>query len=184
MSDDNRDFYLNTLKSIVKVNSGYILQKVYEEDENGNIRPTSEHEANQNKNQFSKNCNRCIHSCNGNCEIRTMLERCPENSYIPCHWTANCDAYLATFPLNIIKSETEMVDFIERAENLFDYPEDYESYFGFERNWDEETGDILETVREYYNRGGEFTKIPTEYPCVIRFDWDCEDDLEWIYIGK
>ena len=86
--------------------------------------------------------------------------------------------------MNIIKSIDEMIEFIEKTANFFGSPEEYEEYYGFERNWNEETGEILETVRDYYNRGGVFTNIPTKYPCVIRFDWNCEDDLEWIYIGR
>ena len=48
MNDDIRDFYLNTLRSIVKTNNGYCLQKVYDEDENGKMIQTEEDKNNPN----------------------------------------------------------------------------------------------------------------------------------------
>ena len=189
-NDPNRDYFLNLYKNIIKTDNGYSLQKVYEEDENGNIKQTFESKTNPNKNLFSKNCDCCIYSVNENCLLRTKLEKCPENSYIPCHWTGNCDAYSPVFSLNIIKSENEMIEFVEKTEHFFDCPEKYESYFGFERKWDEGTGEILETTREYYDRGGRFTNIPDKFPCVIYFgvvDFEAErpniEKLDWIYIG-
>ena len=38
----NRDYFLNLHRNIIKTDNGYCLQKVYEEDENGNIRQISE----------------------------------------------------------------------------------------------------------------------------------------------
>ena len=186
----NRDYFLNLYRNIIKTDNGYCLQKVYEEDENGIIRQASDSKTNLNKNEFSKNCYRCIHSDNENCLIRTELENCEKGHYIPCRWTGNCDAYSRIFPLNIIKSENEMIEFVEKTEHFFSCSEEYEDYFGFERKWDEETGEILETTREYYNSGGKFTNIPDKYPCVIYFgvvDFDGgrmrNDKLDWIYIG-
>lgn len=194
-NDPNRDFFLNRYKDIVRVGNEYCLQTPYKEDENGNVVKTPEHEANPNKNALSKNCCRCIHyiylGSTSECVIRTFLENCPANTSIPSGWVANCDAYEPVFPLSIIKSENEMIDFIEKAQNLFDCPEDYEAYFGFERKWDEDTGDILESVKEYCDRGGKFKNIPDKYPCVIYFgvaDFDGmrghDEKLDWIYIGE
>lgn len=189
-NDPNRNFFLKLYKDIVQVDNEYCLQNPYEEDDDGNVRKTTEHDANPNKNALSKSCDRCVHNYNRNCLIRTSLEKLPEHNYIPCHWNANCDAYSPIYPLNIIKSENEMINFIENAKNFFGCPENYESYFGFERRWNEETGDVLESVKEYYNRGGKFENIPDKYPSVIYFgvvDFDCEritdDKLNWIYIG-
>lgn len=193
-NDPNRDFFLNRYKDIVRVGNEYCLQAPYKEDENGNVVKTPEHEANPNKNALSKNCARCIHYIylgnTSNCTIRTSLENCPKHSFIPSHWNANCDAYSPVYPLNIIKSKNEMINFIEKVENFFGCPEDYEAYFGFERKWDEDTGDILESVKEYYERGGEFKNIPDKYPSVIYFgvaDFDgnrwYDEKLDWIYIG-
>lgn len=190
-NNPNRDYFINLHRNIVKTDSGYYLQKVYEEYKDGTLRKTSESETNPNKNEFSKNCYRCTYSDNENCLLRTKLEKCPKNHFIPWHWIGNCDAYSPIYPLNIIKSEEEMIDFVEKIEHFFGSPEEYESYFGFERRWDEETGEVLETVREYYDRGGDFKHIPDKFPCVIYFgivDYDggrmYDEKLDWIYIGE
>lgn len=114
------------------------------------------------------------------------------NRVVLCTHVYNCDAYESISPLNIIFSEDDMIRFIEKTKNFFHCPEDYEHYYGFERNWDEGTGDILETVREYYNRGGKLTYIPDRYPCVIYFGLVDDEyiyryssaHLKWIYIGE
>lgn len=190
-NNKNRDYFLNQCKDIIKTDSGYSLQNVYKEDDDGNLIKTSERKNNPNNNHYYKNCYRCTYSNDENCLLRTELENCPKNRYIPFCLVENCDAYSPIYPLNIIKSENEMIDFIEKMENFFDCPESYDSYFGFERKWDEETGEILETVREYYDRGGGFTNIPDKFPCVIYFgivDFEGErrwnDKLDWIYIGE
>lgn len=83
-----------------------------------------------------------------------------------------------------------MIGFIEKVQNFFGSTEEFEWYFGLERKWDEETGEVLETVREYCNRGGDFKYIPDKFPCVIYFgvvDFDGRnrnDKLDWIYIGE
>lgn len=189
--DSNKLFLLDYYKSIVKINDGYILEPVYEEDETGHVVRTKEDIANKNQNQFLKNCYRCLHVSGENCLLFTKLEGCKEHHYLPFSRVANCDAFSPIFPLNIIKNKDEMIDFIDKVSCFFNSIERYECYFGFERKWDESTGDILETVQEYYNRGGEFTHIPDKYPCVIYFglmDFNCVrsetyDRLEWIYIG-
>ena len=79
MSDDNRGFYLNTLRSIVKTDDGYYLQKVYDEDENGKMIQTEEDKNNPNKNYFSKNC------YNLDIQILFLLQglfQCCHNTYI------------------------------------------------------------------------------------------------------
>lgn len=189
--DPNRNYFLNLHKNIIKKDDDYYLQKVYEEDESGNIRQVQESRFIKNENQFSKNCYCCTYSENESCLLRTKLEGFSENSFIPCCWTRNCDAYSPIYPLNIIKSENEMIDFIEKAKGFFKCPEEYESYFGFERKWDEGTGEILETTKEYYDRGGRFNNIPDKFPCVIYFgivDFDGErmsnKKLDWIYVGE
>lgn len=192
--DPNRNFFLNLYKDMVRTVDGYSLQNTYEEVDDKTIKKTIEHETNPNQNEFTKNCGRCTHYIKlcgtSECVIRTSLENCSANHFIPSSWIANCDAYEPVFPLTIIKSEKEMVDFIDKVQNFFGCPEDYEAYFGFKRNWDGETGDILETVQEYYARGGKFNDIPDKYPCVVYFgvaDFDgmrgYDKKLDWIYIG-
>lgn len=73
------------------------------------------------------------------------------------------------------------------VQQYFDCPEYCEEYFGFSPNADDDTGEVLETIREYYEHGGEFANIPDKYPCVIYFpidDIDIYKKLEWIYIGE
>ena len=184
----NKNFFLNIYKNIIKTDSGYSLQKAYEEDEDGNIRETSESRSNENNNSFDKHCFCCMHRDNEACMIRSVLENCSDNSFIPYRWVGKCDAYHPINPLNIIKSEEDMIDFMENTERFFGCPEEYEDYYGFKRKYDEETGEILETTREYYDRGGSFKNIPDKFPSVIYFDVVEYDrsigwKLDWIYIG-
>ena len=141
------------------------------------------------KDRDNHNCDLCAHfhvmdTYDGYCEIYNQLLNLPEHHFAWTSSVINCAAYHKIEKMNIIKSLDDMVAFIEKTKNFFGSPEEYEQYYGLERNWNEDTGEILETVQDYYNRGGTFTNIPTKYPCVIRFDWNCEDDLEWIYIGQ
>lgn len=172
----NRDF-INGLRNIVKTAQGYELKPVnIEKDTLDN-----------------KCCYICIYHQSVErfiaCDIRKKLE---ENSQPNTIFSAGniweCDAFTPVYPLNIIKSEEEIIQFIEKTENFFGCVEEYEAYYGFERKWDEDTGEVLETVREYYNRGGKFENIPDKYPCVIYFSYTDLDNesyerLKWIYIG-
>lgn len=191
---DDKDFYLNLLKNIIKTEKGYELQNAYIEvkSNNGNkiIKVT-------NTSDFEHNCSICIYSeivpyYTTGCKLRKKLENLLQGQgFIPSSWVNRCEAYTPVNSLTVIESEKEMIQFIENTEDLFGCPEDYESFYGFERKWDEDgTGEILETTREYYNRGGKFSEIPDRYPCVIYFakaDQDnyCYDmeKLHWIYIG-
>lgn len=71
--------------------------------------------------------------------------------------------------LKLIKSPQEMFDFIKSVQNDFDSIEEYEEWFDFSLNWDETTGEILETIDDYTDRGGWFGDVPrkNEYPVVI-----------------
>lgn len=175
---------LLSLHNIVKNGDSYELQNNYYKDENRIVAVVPF------ENRDNHNCFKCSHftsmgAYDGHCDIYNRLLNLQEHHFAWTSSVINCAAYdeNKVEQMNVINSLDDMITFIEKTKNFFGSPEDYEAYFGFERNWDEDTGDILETVREYHNRGGKFTNIPTEYPCVIRFDLDCEDDLEWIYIG-
>ena len=48
--------YMLSLRNIVKTDDGYVLQKVYKENENGEIVETLENKNNENSNGFIKNC--------------------------------------------------------------------------------------------------------------------------------
>ena len=188
MSYDNREFIrkeLLSMHNIIKDGDSYKLQNNYYKDGDRIVAVIPF------ENKDNHDCLLCRRfnlinrsECKGYCDIYNKLLNLSEDQVVYTGNVANCAAYDKIERMNIINSIDEMVMFIEKVQNFFGCPEDYESYFGFERNWDENTGEILETVREYYNRGGTFARIPAQYPCVIRFDWECENDLEWIYIDK
>lgn len=119
------------------------------------------------------------------CLLRTTLEN--SSIKVPTHYVANCDAYNPIEYLNIIHDKNEMINFIEMVQQYFGNPEYCEKYFGFSPNVDDDTGEVLETIREYYERGGEFNNIPDKYPCVIYFPMEnvnIHEKLKWIYIGE
>ncbi len=119
------------------------------------------------------------------CLLRTTLEN--SSIKVPTHYVANCDAYDPIEYLNIIRDKKEMINFIEMVQQYFGNPEYCEKYFGFSPNVDDDTGEVLETIREYYDRGGEFANIPDKYPCVIYFPIDninIHEKLKWVYIGE
>lgn len=188
--DINRDFLLNKFKNLVKTKDGYILEKVYEEGKNGKLKETEISKRNPNCNSITKDCYRCIYNSDDCCMLLSDLMNVPENTFVYNSHINKCDAYDPVYPLNFIQSKKDMIDFIIKVENFFNCPEEYESYFGFKRKWNEWTGNILETVREYCTRGGEFKNIPDRYPCVINFtivDSDVikhqNSKMDWIYIG-
>lgn len=133
-------------------------------------------------------CELCSHFTQlgggGSCDVFNRLLGVSYPAYARCGLVLNCAAYDPVKRLNIIRSMDEMVAFITKVKNFFMNFESYEAYFGFHLSWDEETGENIETVEDYYKRGGEFENIPTQYPSVICFDTNAEEDLDWIYIGK
>lgn len=187
-NNPNHDFYIHDLKNIVKIDEGYKLQNVYTIENNYIVRTKEDIDNPTDKD--SHNCYVCIYhdACN-NCLMRTKLENLSKIHFIPDHYQNKCDAYTPIHALSIINSKDEMIDFIEKVENFFGCPEDYEDYFGMDRNWDENTYEALETIREYYNRGGEFTNIPDKYPSVIYFPYGdvsndsyTTTDFQWIIL--
>lgn len=70
--------------------------------------------------------------------------------------------------LTKINSKQEMIEFIKSVKDDFDCNEDWEELFGFHLAFDEETGEILETIDEYK---GDFENIPeeNEYPVVLSY---------------
>lgn len=189
--DPNREYWLHHCKNIVKTKDGYTLQTPYYAVDDDHIEETEENKNNPTQNERTKNCALCIHNFVDNCVIRTRLENLPPNHFISHRLNNKCDAYEPIQALTIIDSMNEMIDFVEKTENFFGCEEIYGEYYGFQRNWDEETGKVLETVREYYNRGGKFTELPDKFPCVVYFSYcDTEnesyeyDGLKWIYIGR
>ena len=140
--EDERFFFLNEYKDIVETDDGYELQPVACEDENGKVKFISHH-----TNALTKNCEICVYnkelSAGSCCEMYPKLAGFSSDRVVLCSHVYNCDAYTPIEPLNVIFSENDMIRFIEKTKNFFHCPEDYEYYYGFERNWDEATGDIL-----------------------------------------
>lgn len=193
---DESYFYLNEYKDIVKTEDGYKLQPVFERLQNDDIVRTECSKAMNNQNSTDKVCYSCIHStalrASHVCEILRRLNSNSNRLYLSSY-VHNCDACEYVYPLTIVRSEEDMIQFVEKTINFFPNPESYETYYGFERKWDEEgNGEILETVREYYNRGGKFKHIPDKYPSVIYFGLVDDDylyswsssHLNWIYCGE
>lgn len=187
----NINFLLKQYKDIVKNDDGSfrLVHRCIPGDTNNTVHfvDTGVH----NHNEFEHNCYRCKHcepedrACYDRCLLRTSLENSSIKLFV--NSVANCDAYDPIECLNIIHNKNEMTGFIEMVQKYFDCHESLEEYFGFTTNVDDDTGEILETIREYYDRGGEFTNVPDKYPCVIYFpidDIDIRKKLEWIYIGK
>lgn len=178
-----KDFenYLSVAKNIVKDNDGnYVLEK-YRFDCSNMYKYYGEHE-----------CDICSHgTCPGEKSTCEILDRLlgTENGHTLTTIVAKCEAYDEIKKLNIISSFESLVTFMKRTENLFGAGTCFEHYYGFkkEREWDCETGDILETTDEYvskYGIDGFTNKIPKDYPCVIYFDYDDlyrhASRLDWI----
>lgn len=187
---DNMDFFLNDYKDIVKNKDGTFSLRNACILKDGKL-----HFLKGINNQFGRNCYDCKHCQPGQkfnyCLLRTHLENLPSNKQIPVHYIADCEAYDSYDCIMIVKSKDEMIDLVESFERYFYCVEDYERYFGFSLDWDEETGKVLETVKEYYEHGGEFTNIPYKYPCVIYFSQldpevyvNQNISLKWVYIGS
>ena len=105
---DDRDFYLNRFKNIIKTDTGYKLQPVYAENNNHEIIKLT------NCND-EKCCDICIYHNRiaefNTCEIRNQIEpNLIKNAIIPCSWCNSCDAFTPVYPLNVINSEEEMTE--------------------------------------------------------------------------
>lgn len=197
VSDSNKHFLLNTCKNILKTGDEFTLHPAYIEVD-GKLLPTNNKGM---RNEYglkldNHNCGNCIYHSNRKCMLFKKLGGFSENSLAPNWWIDVCEAYYPILPLTKINSKEEMITFIEHTEMFFLAPEYCEDYYGFKRRFDEETGEILETTREYYNRGGKFSKVPDKYPCVVYFplvDPDsieeggyrlCSRSIKWLYIGE
>lgn len=197
LSNSDKRFLLENCKNIIKNGDSFTLRSACIEV-NGKLIPTNS------KGLWNRdgtllddhNCRKCIYCSDKECMLFRKFGGFSENSLAPNWWIDVCEAYDPISVLTKINSKEEMVSFIERTENFFLAPEYYEEYYGFRRKFDEETGEILETTREYYNRGGKFSKIPDKYPCVVYFplvDLDsddvggyklCSKSIKWLYIGE
>ena len=69
--------------------------------------------------------------------------------------------------MKIIKNLQEYKQFIKSTYDDFKCDEDWMDFFGFDLKWNEETGEILETIEEY---NGEIKLIPKSFPCVLSYN--------------
>lgn len=177
--DKNKYNIVKNKYDIIKTDNGYELQNAFKEVDGKFIRVHKE----ERKDQLLNKCMYCYNSyykqkgfMNDSCHCYVFDELYEtEQMTIECSRVIEyCEAFDEAFKLNIISSMDDMVSFINKSETMFNCTEDFEMYWGFERNWNEDTGDILETTEEYYKRGGEFENIPDEFPCAIYFDWEKE----------
>lgn len=170
--------WLKKKKDIIKTDSGYELQDSFKEVD-GKFVLVHEEEI---ECQLLNKCIWCYNAyykrignfSSDSCHCKIFDELFGVEPYTrECnHLIEYCQAFDEAKKLNIISSMDDMVMFINKSETMFKCPEDFEMYWGFERNWNEDTGDILETTEEYYKRGGKFENIPNEFPCAIYFDWE------------
>lgn len=64
----------------------------------------------------------------------------------------------------LVSSLDEYKLLIQELENEFDCIEEWQDFFGFELKWDEETGEVLETIIEYE---GDIKYMPKNFPCIV-----------------
>lgn len=181
MNKDERDVLLG-MQSITKTEKGYELQAAYNE-EDGKIKPVVPYQ-----DRDTHDCFQCAHfrwitACDGNCLIYENLQNSSKDVSLwgNVAWArniVNCAAYDRVYRINVINSLDEMITFIKRSRGNFSCIEDFEDYYGFQRAFDEDTGEILETIDEYYQSGKRFDKTPDKYPSVIYFDPN-KNGLEW-----
>ena len=92
----------------------------------------------------------------------------------------------------IIKNYDDYKLFIESVYDDFNCDEEWESFFGFHLKWNEETGEVLETLQEYK---GKIKNCPKEFPVVVWYTNDIQQNyrmganintrqLDWISFDR
>ena len=72
-----------------------------------------------------------------------------------------------------LKSRDDYVKFIHDVQDKFDCNEDWESFFGFNLKWDEETGEVLESIFDYK---GNIGYCPNSFPAIVYYLFDSTKD--------
>lgn len=75
-----------------------------------------------------------------------------------------------------IKSKEEYIGFLETLRDDFDCEEYFEDFFGVKLAWNEETGEILEELKDYK---GTIKLIPKEFPCILIYSFDTLTDYRY-----
>lgn len=76
--------------------------------------------------------------------------------------------------LKVIKNFEEYKALIKSTEDKFECHEDWEEFFGFELEWDHETGEILESFDDYK---GTFRECPESFPAIVQCVVEKEQDF-------
>lgn len=183
LDEENRKFMLTQLKNIVVGEDGeYRLQNNYYLDEYGKMHDVVPYDK-------KKPCWMCwngrqFYNNNINCRIFNSLNGIDENEnrFIDSEsHVVECAAFCKTEKLNIVRSMDDMIEFVKRVESFWRGSYGFDDYFGLDMKHDE-CGNLVETIDEYFARGGKSSVIPDKYPAVVSFDLNCEEPLEWIYI--
>lgn len=70
----------------------------------------------------------------------------------------------------------DFLAFVEDCQHLFGNVEEWEDFFGFGMKYDEETGEPLETFKDFIDRNGHIVEEPDSYPaiafCIIENERD------------
>lgn len=72
-----------------------------------------------------------------------------------------------------LDSRDDYVKFIHDVQYKFGCNEDWESFFGFNLKWDEETGEVLESIFDYK---GEIEYCPNSFPAIVYYLFDSGKD--------
>ena len=73
-----------------------------------------------------------------------------------------------------VNNREEFVAFVISTEKYFDDNETIEVTFGFSRDFDEETGELLESLEDYCKNKNHFDYEPTSYPCYYDINLECK----------
>ena len=63
-----------------------------------------------------------------------------------------------------VKNRDDYIKFINDIQDEFGCVEEWEDFFGFNLKWDEETGEVLETIFDYQ---GDIEYCPNSFPAVV-----------------
>lgn len=67
-------------------------------------------------------------------------------------------------------NRSDFIQFVNDTKEDFDCEESWEYNFGFQLNWDEDTGEILETLDEWLqDKNNRMKYEPESYPCTCYY---------------
>ena len=72
-----------------------------------------------------------------------------------------------------VKNKDDYIKFVDNVKDEFESVEEWEDFFGFNLKWNEETGEVLETIFDYQ---GEIENCPNSFPAIIYHIFDTGRD--------